>query len=61
MKCAFCDNCVTLLKEACPNCGDGFKKRPIRPQSVLKKYPVSKKLVHKPIYIEAHINRIRNI
>lgn len=28
-ECTFCRDCVTLLKEVCPNCGGGFENRPI--------------------------------
>lgn len=54
-ECTFCQDCVTLLKEVCPNCGGGFQKRPIRPKNLLKKYPVSTKITHKPVDIKAHL------
>jgi len=59
-ECTFCRDCVTLLKEVCPNCGGGFENRPIRPKSLLEKYPVSTKLVHKPVDFESHKHRIKN-
>jgi hypothetical protein len=58
-ECTFCINCVeNVLQQVCPNCGGGFEKRPIRPESLLKKYPASTKVVHKPVDIEAHKKRI---
>ncbi|WP_411893342.1 DUF1272 domain-containing protein [Winogradskyella sp. A2] len=57
-ECTFCKNCVELLQHVCPNCGGGFENRPIRPSNMLEKYPVSKKVVHKPIDIELHIRTI---
>lgn len=49
-ECTFCKNCVdTILNNICPNCGGGFEKRPIRPESLLKKYPVQEVRIHKPI------------
>ena len=58
-ECTFCKDCVeTILKRVCPNCGGGFEKRPIRPKELLVKYPVSTKIVYKPVDIEAHLKRI---
>lgn len=58
-ECTYCKACVaTVLHSLCPNCGGAFTKRPIRPQSLLKKYPVSTKIVHKPVDVEAHRKRI---
>lgn len=49
-ECTFCENCVnTILYNVCPNCGGGFTKRPTRPSHLLEKYPVSTKIIHKPI------------
>jgi len=60
-ECTFCRECVeTTLQHVCPNCGGGFEKRPIRPKNLLEKYPVSTKIVHKPVNVEAHIQRINN-
>lgn len=59
-ECTYCKDCVTLLKEVCPNCGGNFTERPIRPTHHLKKYPVSTKVVHNPVDIEVHRNRIEN-
>tara|TARA_R110002126_G_scaffold36810_6_gene111633 strand:+ start:477 stop:743 length:267 start_codon:yes stop_codon:yes gene_type:complete len=60
-ECTFCENCVNaVLQHVCPNCGGGFEKRPIRPEQLLEKYPVSTKVVHKQVDIEKHIERINN-
>ncbi len=41
-ECTFCKDCVdNVLFNVCPNCGGGFEKRPVRPTSLLEKYPVS--------------------
>lgn len=54
-ECTFCVDCVThILKAVCPNCGGGFEKRPIRPEHLLKSYPVSKKVVYKPVDLLKH-------
>lgn len=61
-ECTYCLDCVEgVLKQVCPNCGGGFEKRPIRPEHLLEKYPVSKKVVHKPVDVEAHLKRIKNL
>jgi hypothetical protein len=60
-ECTFCKTCVdTILKQVCPNCGGGFEKRPIRPAHLLEKYPVSTKVVHKPVNLEKHQERLKN-
>lgn len=49
-ECTFCKECVdTFLENKCPNCGGGFEKRPIRPESLLEKYPIQEVRIHKPI------------
>ncbi|MGE8553178.1 MAG: DUF1272 domain-containing protein [Chryseobacterium jejuense] len=49
-ECTFCKDCVDqIFKNVCPNCGGGLEKRPIRPKSLLAKYPVSAEVVYKPI------------
>lgn len=53
-ECTFCKDCVELLHQICPNCGGGFEKRPIRPETLLHKYPVSTKVIHKPVDLKAH-------
>ena len=61
-ECTFCTECVEeILQEVCPNCGGGFEKRPIRPTHLLEKYPVSTKVVHKPIDIDAHQKRLKQL
>jgi len=61
-ECTFCEGCVTnVLEHVCPNCGGDFTKRPIRPANLLEKYPVSTKRVYKPVDVEAHKERIKNI
>ncbi|MBE14802.1 MAG: hypothetical protein CL867_00990 [Cytophagaceae bacterium] len=58
-ECTFCQDCVSqILKGVCANCGGDFQQRPIRPASLLARYPVSKTVVHKPIDIKAHLQRI---
>ena len=38
-ECTFCFSCVNeILHNACPNCGGGFEKRPIRPKGKLWDY-----------------------
>ncbi len=60
-ECTFCHDCVEgVLQQVCPNCGGNFEKRPIRPASLLEKYPVSTKRVYKPVDVEKHLERIKN-
>jgi uncharacterized protein len=60
-ECTFCKDCVdTILHHVCPNCGGNFTERPTRPEKLLEKYPVSKKIVHKPVDKDAHLKRIKN-
>jgi len=59
-ECTYCKDCVALLKEVCPNCGGDFEKRPIRPSHLLEKYPVSTKVVHKPVDFEAHFKKLQS-
>ena len=61
-ECTYCTSCVNdVLYQVCPNCGGDFSKRPIRPAELLEKYPVSQKVVHKPVDVEAHLKRIQKI
>ena len=54
-ECTFCKNCVdNILQKICPNCGGNFEKRPIRPEHLLTKYPVSTKVFHKPVDLKKH-------
>jgi len=60
-ECTFCKDCVdTILHHVCPNCGGNFAERPIRTKRLLEKYPVSEKIVHKPVDKVAHLKRIDN-
>ena len=61
-ECTFCVTCVEeVLQLVCPNCGGNFSKRPIRPKTLLEKYPVTEKIVHKPVDVKAHLKRIEKI
>ena len=61
-ECTSCKDCVTsVLQDVCPNCGGSFEKRPIRPKILLKKYPTSQNIIHKPIDVEVHLKRIKSI
>ena len=54
-ECTFCKECVeNILQYVCPNCGANFVERPIRPKELLKKYPVSKKIIHRPVDLDKH-------
>ncbi len=47
-ECTFCAACATvILKGICPNCGGNLVERPVRPSSLLAKYPPSTKRVLK--------------
>jgi hypothetical protein len=47
-ECTFCSNCAkTVLGLECPNCGGNLVSRPIRPEELLKQYPVSTRRVTK--------------
>jgi uncharacterized protein len=60
-ECTFCKDCVdTILHHVCPNCGGNFTERPTRPEKLLEKYPVSEKIVRKPIDKDVHLKRINN-
>jgi hypothetical protein len=49
-ECTFCKDCVdNILFNVCPNCGGGFEKRPTRPKAELRKHPVKKAPVYKPV------------
>ena len=58
-ECTFCKDCVEdILQHVCSNCGGDFEMRPLRPEQLLAKYPVSQKVVHKPVNIEEHHKRL---
>ena len=41
-ECTYCAECVEeKLHGRCPNCGGDFARRPIRPVSMLEKFPAS--------------------
>lgn len=47
-ECTFCQSCASgVLGNQCPNCGGNFSPRPIRPASLLGKYPASTERVVK--------------
>jgi len=59
-ECTFCASCVeTTLQHVCSNCGGNFTKRPIRPEHLLNEYPVSTKVIFKPVDTKAHLIRIK--
>ncbi len=59
-ECTFCKECVAdILQSICPNCGGDFVERPIRPEGLLEKYPVSIKIIYKPVDVEKHLQRIK--
>ena len=61
-ECTFCVECVEeVLQGVCPNCGGNFTKRPVRPASLLEKYPVSEKRIHKPVDVARHLQRIQQL
>jgi hypothetical protein len=47
-ECTFCADCAaTRLDGVCPNCGGELVRRPVRPASLLAKYPASTERVNK--------------
>ncbi len=59
-ECTFCKSCAeTVFKDVCPNCGGNFSPRPIRPENLLGKYPVSTRIIHKTKDVEAHLKKYR--
>ena len=47
-ECTFCSTCASgVLNDRCPNCGGNFVPRPIRPQSLLGKFPASTRRIVK--------------
>jgi hypothetical protein len=48
-ECTFCRSCADIrLRGVCPNCGGGLTRRPIRPTTLLARYPASTKRVVVP-------------
>jgi hypothetical protein len=64
-ECTFCNDCVdNVLFSVCPNCGEGFEKRLVRPANLLEKYPVSTKEYLMPINnaeFKPMMNKYKNI
>jgi hypothetical protein len=61
-ECTFCKDCVeNVLKHVCPNCGGDFVERPTRPEHLLEKYPVSTKVIYKPVDIIKHLIKINDV
>ena len=57
-ECTYCATCAEeIFKKVCPNCGGNFSPRPIRPENLLEKYPVSTTTIHKPKDVEAHYKK----
>ncbi len=55
-ECTFCKRCVEeRFQGTCPNCGGGFTPRPIRPASLLVRYPASAQRVHNPACVDMHV------
>jgi hypothetical protein len=46
-ECTFCAECAERLGK-CPNCGGELVARPVRPASLLAKYPASRSRVFAP-------------
>lgn len=47
-ECTFCADCVeTKLSGTCPNCGGNLVQRPVRPATMLAKYPAFTKRILK--------------
>ena len=59
-ECTFCQDCVDVLTDICPNCGGGFSPRPIRPATnwrngnFLGECPATTKVTHKPVDSDSH-------
>ena len=49
-ECTFCDSCnQEVLKDICPNCGDGLVRRPMRSEKWLGENPASTKRILKTL------------
>jgi uncharacterized protein len=60
-ECTFCRTCVDqVLADVCPNCGGGFRPRPVRPKTNwrgdndLEHYPPSTAQRHRPVDPDDH-------
>ena len=46
-ECTFCASCSEHFDETCPNCGGELVRRPIRPATLLGRFPASTERVSK--------------
>jgi hypothetical protein len=67
-ECTFCAACVaSVLANVCPNCGGGFEKRPVRPNTNwrgdndLAHHPATMTVKHRPVDANAHAAFIAKI
>lgn len=64
-ECTFCRDCVEqVLENVCPNCGGGFKPRPVRPKEELLKNKASNSVVYKPVKMDDFkplLKKLKNI
>lgn len=67
-ECTFCASCVDeVLQDVCPNCGGGFKPRPVRPAqdlhggNFLGNDPASSKVKHRPVDLVAHAQFVAKV
>ena len=48
-ECTYCMTCaLEVFENVCPSCSGNFVRRPIRPESQLKKYPSSINRIYQP-------------
>lgn len=48
-ECTYCKECaIEIFQNVCPNCGGGFHQRPVRPSTLLVKYPPTNKIIYQP-------------
>jgi hypothetical protein len=59
-ECTFCKDCVETLEKVCPNCEGSFEKRPVRASHLLRKYPVSAIVIHKPVDLNTHFQKLNS-
>lgn len=64
-ECTYCKTCaLEIFENVCPSCSGNFAERPIRPQKLIDRNPVSIRRIYKPKDLEkAKINsdRFKNI
>lgn len=52
-ECTYCKDCaLEIFENVCPSCGGNFVSRPIRPSSMIEKYPASDKRIFAPKDLE---------